>query len=320
MYDVDVMMIGHFARDILVVDGTATVASGGAVYYGGVALRSLGLSVAVVTRLHPADRPHLDEMTALGIQVHATDARETTGIENVYRSADMERRACRPLGFAGPFGRADIPDITARVCLVVPIVAGEVDLELLSRLSARMPVGLDVQGFVRVPVDGQLVFWPWAGMREGLASVTYLKADRAEAEELTGHEDLGRAAKALSAYGPREIVLTQSSGVTVYAEGVMHAAPFRSRTLEGRTGRGDTCFATYVGSRLGASPGEAARVAAAITSLKQEHPGPWRGIPADIAHLQSVASDSQSHIGRQHGARVEGISRDSRDEEREEGG
>jgi len=281
MYDTDVMMVGHFARDRLVIDGESSVASGGAVYYGGVALRRLGLSVTVVTRLHPLDRPYLGEMSALGIQVCAADAPQTSGIENIYRSDDMERRVCRPLGFAGAFSRAEIPDIRARVCLVVPIVAGEVSLELLEWLSTRMSIGLDAQGFVRVPVDGELVFRPWSEMGRGLSCVTYLKADRAEAEMLTGERDLERAAKQLSAYGPREVVLTQSSGVTVWAEGAVHQAPFCSRVLDGRTGRGDTCFATYVGGRLNATPGEAARLAAAITSMKQEHPGPWEGSLTD---------------------------------------
>ncbi|GAF68595.1 unnamed protein product, partial [marine sediment metagenome] len=37
--DVDIMMIGHFAKDRLVIDGHGEYASGGAVYYGSVALR-----------------------------------------------------------------------------------------------------------------------------------------------------------------------------------------------------------------------------------------------------------------------------------------
>ena len=48
---------------------------------------------------------------------------------------------------------------------------------------------------------------------------------------------------------------------------------------------GDTCFATYVGKRLSASPEEAARFAAAVTTLKQEQPGPWRGTLADVEAL-----------------------------------
>ena len=83
-------------------------------------------------------------------------------------------------------------------------------------------------------------------MAEGLRHVTYLKVDRAEAEALTGETDLAAAARRLAAYGPREIVLTESAGVNVYADGEVHFAPFTSRSLAGRTGRGDTCFATYL--------------------------------------------------------------------------
>ena len=109
MYDVDIMMIGHFAKDRLVVDGVGKTASGGAVYYGGVALRRIGLRVAVVTRLHPDDFWLLDELKQEGIQVFAAAAPETSGIENIYNSADMERRTCRLMAFAGPFNKTTFP-------------------------------------------------------------------------------------------------------------------------------------------------------------------------------------------------------------------
>ena len=301
MYDVDIMMLGHFAKDKLVVDGTGEIASGGGVYYGSIALRQLGVRVAIVTRLHAEDFPRLDELKQEGVQVFATAASETSGIENIYNSADMERRICKPLGFAGPFHQDEIPDLSARVTLIAPIIAGEVDLSLLKSLAARGPVGLDVQGFVRVREDGNpsaglsqakprdsgpnLIFRQWPDMAEGLAQVTYLKVDRAEAELLTGQTNLQEAAHQLAAHGPREVVVTQSSGVTVYAKGQIYEAPFTPRSLAGRTGRGDTCFATYVGRRLSTSPEEACRFAAAVTTLKQEKPGPWRVSLDDVAAL-----------------------------------
>ena len=122
--------------------------------------------------------------------MHAKPAAQTSGIANSYDSADMERRVCKLLGFAGPFEIADLPDVTARIYAITPIIAGEVDLALLSALAARGPVALDVQGFVRVRDGDDLVFKPWPQMAEGLANVTYLKVDRAEAELLTGETDL----------------------------------------------------------------------------------------------------------------------------------
>ena len=284
---VDIMMIGHVAKDRLIVDGHEETASGGAVYYGSIALRRMGVSVAVVTRLHPDDFAMLDELRQEEVQVFATPALETSGIINIYESADMERRICKSIGFAGPFQEEDIPNISARIYVAALIIAGEIDLPLLQSLAQRGPVAIDIQGFVRVRNDGELVFRQWADMAEGLSHVTYLKVDRAEAELITGQTDLQMAARQLAEYGPREVIITQSSGVTVFAEGHIYEAPFTPRSLKGRTGRGDTCFATYLGKRLSASPQEACCFAAAVTTLKQEQSGPWNGNLADVEELLS---------------------------------
>lgn len=276
-FNTDILMIGHLAKDQLVVDGHSEFASGGAIQYGSIALRHLGIDVSVVTRLHPADFHLLDEMKAEGVRVWATASSATSSITNRYNSADMERRTCQLSSFAGPFDPQEIPDLKARIYAVVPVIAGEVDLALLQNLSQRGPVALDIQGFVRAPNGQDLVFQTWPAMAEGLSHITYLKADRAEAELLTGQTDLERAARCPAEYGPQEIVLTESSGVTVFADGKIHRAPFAPRNLNGRTGRGDTCFATYLGMRLSESPPDATRWAGAVTTLKQEKPGPWRG-------------------------------------------
>ncbi|MDI6772918.1 MAG: PfkB family carbohydrate kinase, partial [bacterium] len=171
----------------------------------------------------------------------------------------------------------EIPRLGARVTIITPLMAGEVTRDLVGELVARGPVGLDVQGFVRVRQGDALVTVDWPGKASDLADVAFLKADDAEAEVLTGQANLRKAAEALSALGPREVVLTHAGGILVRAEGRFVEAAFTPRVVRGRTGRGDTCFATYVASRLDSSPEEACRLAAAVTSLKMEHPGPYRG-------------------------------------------
>ncbi len=94
MPEFDIMMIGNFAKDKLIVDGIEEIASGGGVYYGSVVIKRLGLKVAVVTRLHPDDFFRLEELKSEGIEVFATAAEGTSGIANYYKSNDMERRIC----------------------------------------------------------------------------------------------------------------------------------------------------------------------------------------------------------------------------------
>ena len=287
-HQVDIAMIGHFAKDKLVVRGEERNSSGGAVYYGSIALRHIGCSVAVITRLAEEDFGLLDELRDEGVLVFAWPVEETSGIENIYFTEDMDRRICKPLGFAGSFRLEEIPDIEAKVFLIGPIMAGEVNLSLVQALSRKGSLALDVQGFVRVRRGDELVFEDWPEKEEGLACVDVLKLDSAEAEVLTGQADMRRAVEELAAYGPREIVLTHAGGVLVYADGCHYEAPFRPREIKGRTGRGDTCFAAYLGRRLTSSPEEACRFAAAVTSLKMEKPGPFRGSLRDVERYLAI--------------------------------
>jgi sugar/nucleoside kinase (ribokinase family) len=71
----------------------------------------------------------------------------------------------------------------------------------------------------------------------------------------------------------------------VYADGQRHEARWFPAKLIGRSGRGDTCLAAYVGCRLSANPPKATVWAAAATSLKMEAEGPFRRDPGDIEEL-----------------------------------
>ncbi len=275
-------MIGNFAKDKLIVDGVEEVASGGGVYYGSVVVKRLGARVLVVTRLHIDDFPRLEELREEGVEVFATPSDGTSGIANYYQSSNMETRICHPIGFGGKYKITEIPDFDTKVILLSPLFSGEIDLPFLQEISKRAPVGMDIQGFVRVPVENDLIFQPWADMAEGLKFITYLKVDKAEAEYLTGLSDIHEAAIKLYSLGPKEIVITQSSGVTVYVDGKFHSSPFTPKSLKGRTGRGDTCFSTYVTKRLTESAETACRWAAIVTSKKQEVPGPWKGTALDV--------------------------------------
>jgi len=288
-------MIGNFAKDKLIVDGVEEIASGGGVYYGSVVIHRLGLNVGVITRLHPADFPRLEELRQEGINVYAIPAEGTSGIANYYQSSDMERRITKPIGFGGKYSLGQLPDWQAKLILLTPLFAGEVDLPFLQGLAARAPVALDIQGFVRVPREEDLIYQPWDQIDEGLRFVSYLKVDRAEAEFVTGKTDLHEAARQLAQMGPKEIVLTQSSGITAYVDGQFYEAPFNPRSLAGRTGRGDICFSTYLSLRQTASPEVACKWAGVITSLKQETPGPWKGSRKDVENILSYSDGTKEN-------------------------
>jgi len=84
-------------------------------------------------------------------------------------------------------------------------------------------------------------------------------------------------------------VITHASEMIVYdGERIFHA-PFNPKNLSGRTGRGDTCFGSYASWRLQHGIEESVRFAAALTSLKMEKRGPFKGTLEDVfARMKTV--------------------------------
>ena len=62
----------------------------------------------------------------------------------------------------------------------------------------------------------------------------------------------------------------------------IYTCPIRARNLSGRTGRGDTTFASYINERLNCPIEKALLKATATVSLKMETPGPLHATVQDI--------------------------------------
>lgn len=286
MLELDVLAIGHIDKGQVVVEGKSQSIAGGAVHFGGMVLLSLGLRLGVVTRLAKEDLWLLSDLKEAGAVIFPIFVSETTAIENVIPDKNSDQRRCFRRGFAGTFRPEDLPPVQARLYYVGTIITDEIDLPFLQAVAERGPVALDAQGCLRKLLGDELITNGWEWMEEALPLVHYLKVDDREAYALTGLTNLKQAAKLLARYGPKEVVLTHRHGVLVYADGHFHEAPFRPRSLAGRTGRGDTCFSAYLGRRLlGNSPAKAAKFAAALTTIKLERPGPFRGPLEEVYRL-----------------------------------
>ena len=77
-----------------------------------------------------------------------------------------------------------------------------------------------------------------------------VKLDVVEARILTGTDDLEHAALAVESWGGREIMITHAGGVLLREDGRTYYERFSNQSIVGRTGRGDTTFAAYLGWRL----------------------------------------------------------------------
>jgi sugar/nucleoside kinase (ribokinase family) len=204
-----------------------------------------------------------------------------------YPSSDPDERILTSPCTAGSYSLNQFDGIEAPALLINTSMREEMPLEVIKGLKKRFNtlVG-DLQGFIRVIApDRRLVYGQWPEKEEILTLFTVLKTDAVEAEFLTGESDINRAALALAEYGPQEIVLTHRDGILVYADNQFSEAPFHAKKIVGRSGRGDTCIASYIAKRLTLPPKEAIIWSAAVTSLKMEADSPFLGSIADVETL-----------------------------------
>jgi sugar/nucleoside kinase (ribokinase family) len=282
----DIAFVGHYTKDTIVMPQEARTVHGGAFRYGAYVAAKMGLQAAVVTRLAREDFEAVEDLTRLGVEVLAKPTAQSTCLRLVYPTADPDQRSISVEGDAGAFTLAEVAPVQARVFHIGASIRGEVPLEVIEALAQKeATISLDVQGFIRVNQDGRLVHANWPDEAQVLKLVDVLKTDGVEAEILTGKKDVKEAAEILADFGPQEIIVTHRDGVLVYAEGRFYAAPFFPKEVRGRTGRGDTCTAAYLGKRLTAPPAEATVWAAALTSLKMEQGGPFRREISEVEAL-----------------------------------
>lgn len=286
MKQYDVVFVGHYTKDTIVSAAGTRVVNGGACNYGANVAARMGLKAAVVTRLAIEDAHVVEDLQRLGVDVFVRYTPYSTCLRLEYPTHNVDQRTIYVTSTAGPFTPAEVRLLQAQAFLIGASMRGEVGLDVIQVLRQKDAILVaDVQSFIRIERDGILVPAPWPEKEQVLSYLDVLKADVVEAELLTGESDLRTAARMIAEFGPREVVLTHRDGVLVYAAGEFYEAGFFPQQLVGRSGRGDTCIASYVCKRLSAPPAEATVWAAAVTSLKMEAEGPFR---RDISEVNDL--------------------------------
>lgn len=275
----DSFIIGQVCMDVNTDYGREPVREpGGAVLYSGFAAAAMGKRVAV---LHKGDPQVVDAPAVFArqpaIKVYALPSTHATMIRNVYLTPDRERRDSHVDSVIDPYLPGEVPPVDASVYQLAGLMRGDISHSMIELAAARSMAALDVQCILRVVKDGRMVFEDWPEKKDYLKLIHFLKTDAYEAEILTGLSDMEQAARVMAGWGAKEVMVTHNSRVIICDGSRIYEEPLKPRSLQGRTGRGDTCFSCYITERLTKGIPEALRMAAALVSLKMETPGPYMG-------------------------------------------
>jgi sugar/nucleoside kinase (ribokinase family) len=280
----DVAVVGHVTRDVIIINHKKKELPGGTGFYFSMALKALGLNVALITKLHSNDGYLLDELEKIGVHVFRRESPVTTWFENRYTKG-FECREQRVKAVAEPFTIKDLPNISPVFFHLGPLMRTDIPLNMLKFLSAKSKLSLDVHGFLRKK-DGEMVkLEDWNEKVEGLSYVDILKADEEEAKILSGLQRTTTAAEEISKLGPKEVIITAGRKKSlIYSKNRFYHIPsYLQENIKDPTGCGDTYMAGYIYKRLKTKDfEEIGRFSAAAASLKLKNHGPFRGNEMEI--------------------------------------
>lgn len=290
----DVICAGNYTKDTIITpEGTRYVDGGGMNYAAHVA-HGLGMKTAIVTRLAQEDEHVVNNIRADGIDCYPAYSPSSTLMTLEYKTHDVDKRNLYVKATGGTILPEHLDGLESRAVIVSPSLRGEVEPEFFATMRQRtgLLLSADVQGFVRVLRGESLVYEPWPEMETVLRNIDILKTDAVEAAYLTGEDDIEKAARRFAEIGAREVLLSHSEGILVHADGKFHHYRFHASSMEGRSGRGDTCVGSYVSMRLSLPPVEAGKWSAAATSLKIERHGVFNRSVAEVeAFIQKYYAD-----------------------------
>lgn len=290
----DVIYAGNYTKDTIITPSGTRYVDGGGMNYAAHAGHQLGLNTAIVTRLAKEDELVVENIRKDGIDCYPVYSPSSTLMTLEYKTEDVDKRNLYVAGIAGTILPEHLTGLAARAIAVSPSLRGEVEPGFFAEMRKRDSVILaaDVQGFVRVRHGRDLVYEPWNAMANVLSNIDILKSDAVEAKYLTGESDIEKAAANYASFGVKEIIITHTKGVLIFANGKYHHFEFHSQNMSGRSGRGDTCMGTYLAKRLTLPAREAGKWAAAATSLKMEKVGVFdRSISEVEAFIRKYYAD-----------------------------
>jgi len=282
----DIAFIGHYTKDTIVSASGIRVVDGGAFNYGANVAARMGLKVTAITRLAKEDFHVVEKLKHLGVDVFAHISPQSTCLRLEYPTSDIDERIIYVTSSAGPFTPAQVEKIQARAIVVGASMRDEVSLQVIEELAKKKTIlSADVQSFIRVNDNGKLVPKEWPERNDIFACLDIIKTDAVEAGLLFSECNLYTAAQKMHDLGPKEVIITHREGLLVFADGKFYEENFFPKEIIGRSGRGDTCIASYTAKRLSASPQEATTWAAAVTSLKMEAEGPFQRTMQKVNNL-----------------------------------
>ena len=295
----DLCCVGHITLDKVVTPKNTVHMPGGTSFYFSHAIRNLkDINYTLVTAIAESEMAVANDLQSKGIDVKVMPSKHSVYFENIY-GENQDNRTQRVLAKADPFTVDYLEDIDARIYHLGSLLADDFSLDVIRFLSQKGLVSVDSQGYLREVREQNVYAVDWTEKKEALQYIHFLKANEHEMEVLTGYDDVAMAAKQIYDWGVKEVLITLGSmGSVIYDGTTFHKIPaYKPKEVVDATGCGDTYMTGYLYKRAkGAGIEESGRFAAAMSTLKIECLGPFKGTKEDIEHCLETAEQRMPEL------------------------
>jgi sugar/nucleoside kinase (ribokinase family) len=285
--------IGHITLDkVITPEKTVHMPGGTAFYFSQAISRFDDIDYALVTALGEAEMHVVDDLRLKSIDVSVLPSKHSVCFENIY-GENQDNRTQRVTAKADPFQTAGLSGVEASIIHIGALLADDFSLETIKYLSRKGLISVDSQGYLREVRDQNVYAVDWKDKFKALEYIHFLKANEQEMQILTGYREVTDAAKQLYDWGAKEVLITLGSmGSVIYDGRVFYRIPaYITEKVTDATGCGDTYVTGYLYRRAkGADIEEAGCFAAAMSTLKIENSGPFKGSKEDIQHCMRTST------------------------------
>ncbi len=291
--------IGHITLDKVVTPKKTVHMPGGTAYYFSQAISCFDdIDFSLITAVGESELHVVDELRAKSINVSVMPSKYSVCFENIY-GENQNNRTQRVSAKADPFTVEYLSDVNASYILLGSLLADDFSLDVLTYLSGKGLIAVDVQGYLREVRNENVYAVDWEDKLEALKHIHVLKANEHEMEVLTGYSDVKSAARQLYEWGVKEVLITLGSlGSVIYDGAEFYRIPAYKPVEEvDATGCGDTYVTGYLYQRAkGEDIESAAKFAAAMSTLKIENSGPFHGVKEDVIRCMETSESAIPEI------------------------
>jgi len=234
------LVIGNLTKDVIRTKKEERIDFGGAASYCSITAKMLGCETNLLTRGNHELDDWVKNLENLGIRVELQESNNLTCFVNDYMLGKRKQFVYRDAGKIKfkDFGKVDVTHLGP--------VFNEITLECAkeARKNSKI-VSLDVQGFVRLLKNKEVIKKFWDEREDFLKHVDLIKIGGYEIDSVSKKKNYEDVFDELMSFGVKVVELTLGSKGSIVASEEIHRIPVCKTNLVDKTGSGDVFAAAF---------------------------------------------------------------------------